>query len=239
MIFQLSCSKQITSELKKSETVYQTENLVLRKLSNSVYEHTSFLQTESFGKVACNGMMVVNKNEAIILDTPTDSLSSLELFNYLKSQKIKINAVVPTHFHDDCLGGLDVFHQANIPSLSSQKTKVILLEKNVSKNLPQSTFENETDLQFGTKTLHLAFFGEGHTKDNIVAYFPEEEVLFGGCLIKEMNASKGYLGDANEKEWSRTVEKIKAKYPNLKTVIPGHGNYGGTELLDYTIGLFR
>jgi metallo-beta-lactamase class B len=42
------------------------------------------------------------------------------------------------------------------------------------------------------------FFGEGHTKDNVVGYFPSENVMFGGCLVKELNASKGYLGFAEK-----------------------------------------
>lgn len=31
--------------------------------------------------------------------------------------------------------------------------------------------------------------------------------MFGGCLIKELDAGKGYLGDANVADWSSTVEK--------------------------------
>ncbi len=73
----------------------------------------------------------------------------------------------------------------------------------------------------------------------MVGYFPKEKAMFGGCLIKEMNATKGYLGDANVKTWSATVEKVKAKYPDAKIVIPGHGEIGGEELLDYTIKLFK
>lgn len=63
--------------------------------------------------------------------------------------------------------------------------------------------------------------------------------MFGGCLIKEINASKGYLGDANVQAWAATVKKVKKAYPNVKTVIPGHGEIGGKELLDYTITLFK
>ena len=83
------------------------------------------------------------------------------------------------------------------------------------------------------------FAGEGHTKDNIIGYFPSENVMFGGCLIKEIRAGKGNLEDANVNDWSATVEKIKQEYPKTKIVIPGHGKYGGTELLDYTIKLFQ
>ena len=72
-----------------------------------------------------------------------------------------------------------------------------------------------------------------------MGYFPSENILFGGCLIKELEATKGFLGDANVGDWSKTVEKIKKEYPNLKIVIPGHGAIGGSELLDYTIQLFK
>jgi len=47
------------------------------------------------------------------------------------------------------------------------------------------------------------------------------------------------LGDANAKEWSATVAKIKVEKPEVKIVIPGHGKTGGKELLDYTINLFK
>jgi metallo-beta-lactamase class B len=63
--------------------------------------------------------------------------------------------------------------------------------------------------------------------------------LFGGCLIKTLKASKGYLDDANVQAWSATVEAVKQAYPNAQVVVPGHGDYGNNKLLDYTIKLFR
>ena len=81
--------------------------------------------------------------------------------------------------------------------------------------------------------------GEGHTPDNVVAYYKKDRVLFGGCLIKEMGATKGFLGDANVKEWSATVEKVKKMFPKTQIVVPGHGNSGNQKLLDYTIELFK
>ena len=72
-----------------------------------------------------------------------------------------------------------------------------------------------------------------------MGYFPDEQILFGGCLVKEIGASKGNLADANTQAWASSVKKIKLLYPNVKIVIPGHGKPGGVELLDYTIGLFK
>ena len=67
---------------------------------------------------------------------------------------------------------------------------------------------------------------------------PEEELIFGGCLIKAMDASKVNLNDADTLAWSSTVRKIKAELPKTKCIVPGHGNTGGKELLDYTFELF-
>jgi metallo-beta-lactamase class B len=72
----------------------------------------------------------------------------------------------------------------------------------------------------------------------VVGYFEKEQVLFGGCLIKELDATKGYLGDALVGEWSATVGQVKNAYPKLKWVVPGHGKVGDVSLLDYTIQLF-
>jgi metallo-beta-lactamase class B len=54
-----------------------------------------------------------------------------------------------------------------------------------------------------------------------------------------LEAGKGYLGDANVADWSGTVEKVKREYPNVKIVVPGHGESGNQKLLDYTIHLFK
>jgi metallo-beta-lactamase class B len=58
-------------------------------------------------------------------------------------------------------------------------------------------------------------------------------------MIKALNASKGNLADANEAEWSNTVSEVKRKFRSAKVVIPGHGDPGGIDLLDYTIELFK
>ncbi len=68
---------------------------------------------------------------------------------------------------------------------------------------------------------------------------PLEDIMFGGCLIKEEGAGKGNLAEANVEEWPNTVRKVKMKYPEVKKIIVGHGKSGGIELLDYTIKLFE
>jgi metallo-beta-lactamase class B len=183
-------------------------------------------------------MIVAKGNEAIVFDTPTDNEASRELIAWVtRSLKCKIIAVIPTHYHADNLGGLEEFHRQGISSYAYNKTIQIAKEKGLP--VPQNGFDKDMELEVGNEKIYIEFFGEGHTCDNTVGYFPLEDVMFGGCLIKEISAGKGNLAEANVDEWSETLRKVKMKFPNVKKVIVGHGESGGVELLDYTIRLFE
>lgn len=215
---------------------FKSERLSIVKVGEHTFMHTSYLQTEQYGDVPCNGMIYINGNVAIVFDTPVNDAASIELINWLEDYTIK--AVIATHFHVDCLGGLGAFHKKNIPSFALDKT-IELAHKNEAAYLPQNEFEKEQLFKIGTELVIARYFGEGHTPDNVVGYIPSEEILFGGCLLKAQGAPTGNLADANVAEWSQTVEKVKSTYPNIKIVIPGHGTQGNEELLDYTINLFK
>ena len=216
---------------------YSSENITIDKVTNHVYQHSTYLQTETFGKVSCNGMVVFDGKDAVVFDTPGDDTTAAELIDWVTdSLKCKIIAVIPTHFHDDCLGGLEEFHRRGIPSYALDKT--IALAKAKKSPVPQHSFDRILELKVSDRDVIAAFYGEGHTADNIVGYFPSEQVLFGGCLVKELQAGKGNLEDANEDHWSATVLKVKHHYPDVHFVIPGHGASGDSALLDYTIQLF-
>jgi metallo-beta-lactamase class B len=236
-IINLNCNAQ-KRLIFRSKEIYKSKDLIITQIAKNSFQHISFKQTNDFGYVPCNGLIVRNNNEVIIFDTPTNDKSSEELILWIKETlHCKINAIIPTHFHDDCLGGLKAFHENNIPSYAYFKT--IELAKENKYEVPQNSFRDSLILKVGDENIIAKFFGEGHTKDNIVGHFPRENVMFGGCMIKELKAGKGYLGDANVPDWSNTVEKVKKEYPNVKIVVPGHGEYGNDKLLDYTIELFK
>jgi metallo-beta-lactamase class B len=216
---------------------YMSEALLIEQISDRVYQHTSFLDTESFGKVPCNGMIVISEGEAVIFDTPTTGTASAELIDWIEDQhQSLIKAVVPTHFHQDCLAGLDEFHRRQVPSYGYRQTIKLAGQNGVTP--PQNSFDESLELPVGNQTVRVAFVGAGHTKDNVVAYFPADEVLFGGCLVKEVGAGKGNLEDANVKDWPATIARLRERYPKVAIIIPGHGKRGGIELLDYTRELF-
>jgi len=230
--FLLQCKKQDTITF-----LYETDQLTIRQVSEHSYVHVSYLQTDDFGKVACNGMIVLHEEEALVVDTPTDSSASSQLIAWLENEKkATIKAVVVTHFHEDCLGGLNVFHQHEIPSYANELTAQLAQKEQFP--IPQNLFKKRLDLQIGSAAVINQYFGKGHTTDNMVSYFPTDQVLFGGCLVKAIGVTKGFIGDASLSSWSPTIAKIQSEYPAVKHVIPGHGAVGDQALLDYTRTLF-
>ena len=187
---------------------YQSETLKIKSLTPKTFIHKSYLNVMGFGKVTCNGMVYVSEGEAIVFDTPTTDSTAHELIGWIENRmNARIIAIVVSHFHDDCLGGLKAFHEAGIESYANNLT--IQLAKEQETALPRNGFDHKYKLEIGSNKIINSFPGEGHTLDNIVSYIPSEKVLYGGCLVKSLNAGKGYLGDANVNEWSNTVEKVK------------------------------
>lgn len=237
VVFMIFCGFMGNAQTQE-KLVFEDVDLQIWQVSPHAYRHVSYLLTSDFGKVPCNGMVVVDGNEAAVFDTPTSVGASEILLKWIReSLHATVKFVVPTHFHNDCLGGLSVFHAHNIASWAHSNT--ISFAKEHGEEVPLNgivTFP--FGIKVGKKTIKIDYLGEGHTRDNVVAYFSDEKVLFGGCLIKELGASKGFLGDANVADWSKTVTKVKQSFPNTQVVIPGHGLPGGTKLFDYTIQLF-
>ncbi|MEN7547587.1 subclass B1 metallo-beta-lactamase [Rapidithrix thailandica] len=233
-LFWVAC----TAEKKEENKNYPSDSLIIKPLSENVFVHTTYLAIPGYGNFPCNGLIVKDQGEAVIFDTPSTDSVSVELIEWVEKElDCKIKAVVATHFHDDCLGGLNAFHERNIESYANNPT--ITFAGQEGNPIPQKGFDGVLEIMVGSKKIVNTFFGEGHTKDNVVTYVPGEQVLFGGCLIKEMNAGKGNLNDANTADWPVTVQKVKEAYPEIQYVVPGHGEVGGPELFDYTIKLFQ
>ena len=218
--------------------VYESETLIVKKITEYAYIHISYLQTNDFGKVPCNGMLLVDGNETFVLETPTDDAASQELIKWISNElQSDVKGVIVHHFHIDCLGGLNAFHNLNVPSYANEKT--ISLARKEGYVAPQNGIKDGMEFRFGEQIFTTNYFGPAHTVDNIASYFPSEEILFGGCMIKSLKSGKGNLEDADPDQWPVTVRKIQTKYPGLKKVVPGHGKEGDMELLSYTIELFQ
>ena len=179
----------------------------------------------------------MSNQEAVIISTPDSDIETQHLINWVKDEKeAKIIAYVADRWHPDAMGGIDVVHKNGIKTFSSKETRKIAKTKGLP--IPNTGFADKLELMVGNKIIVLHYLGEAHTTDGIVAWIPEEKILFGGNEIRNNHGWIGNIADANLSQWSNTVKRIKEKYGDANFVIPGHGNYGGPELIDYTINLY-
>jgi len=220
-----------------AQKVYSSPSLKIYQITENTFRHVTYLKTRSFGLYPCNGLIAISNGESMVFDTPSYDSVALELINWLeKDQNTKVKGVVINHAHVDCLGGLATFHEMGIPSYASNlAVQKALVDRVIS---PEIGFEKKQILKVGDVTIVNRYLGEAHTSGNIVSYIKQDKVLFGGCLLKSLNASKGNLNDADVMEWSNTVKNAKEQFPDIQFAVPGHGEVGGLELLDYTITLF-
>ncbi|MDH3711759.1 MAG: subclass B1 metallo-beta-lactamase [Cyclobacteriaceae bacterium] len=222
--------------LRCQQAIQISDQLQLIPVKPNVWMHRTTVTQEPYGTFTCNGMVYIRQNQAIIADTPPDEASSNKLLSWLVERNIQVKAVIVNHYHWDCLGGLTTFHEQNIQSYGHALTPQLASADSLP--APQYTFSDSLVIDLGTAPVIAAYLGPAHSTDNLVVYLPQEKVLFGGCMIKAMGSGKGYLGAADLTKWSHTVQKVKQRF-EAEYVIPGHGSYGGQELLDYTMEMFR
>ncbi len=205
-----------------------TNDLFLTKLTDNAYIHTSNNN---------NGIIYTVQNEAVIVSTPADDSLTLALIRWVQEEMgLTIIAYVIDRWHPDAMEGLDVIKNLGIKSYANKRT----LKTARKKNLPLADigFNKKLNINIQGQQLVCHYFGPAHTHDGIVVWLPAERILFGGNGIRNYNGWAGNIGDANIKKWSQTATKIKEAYGNAHIVVPGHGTYGGPELLDYTVGLY-
>ncbi len=214
------------------------KDLQIIPIKEQVYIHKSWSIFTGFGSVASNGLIYSNGKEVVIMDTPANDSLTLLLINWIEQDLGQtIKAVIINHHHIDCLGGLKTLHDRGIPSYATKRCQKLARKNGVI--VPKKGFRKTLNLAIGHQSIVCKYFGKAHTADNLVAYIPSAQVLFGGCMIKSLKSGKGNLADATVKKWSKTVTKVKNAFPQVEIVIPGHGKAGDTALLDYTINMFK
>ncbi len=216
------------------QTLKVSSNVELVKISSNAYVHVSYSYLPSYGRVASNGLVFINGNEAFLFDTPmTDSLT-MELVSFIRdSMKLKIAGFVPNHWHADCIGGLGYLQDQKIKSYASQKTIDIARTKNLP--VPDYGFKDSIELYLGNKAIECYYLGAAHSLDNIVIWIPSEKILFPGCMVKSINSKDlGNTADGDLAAYPKTIDAVIKKFPMARIVVPGHGPFGGLELLIHT-----
>lgn len=227
----------ISSNAQSNDKIVIDNDIQLIHLQDSVYIHVTWHHLDNFGRFPSNGVILIKNGEALMIDTPFEKDKTERLTKFLKdTMHVDLTKLIIGHFHEDCMGGLDYLQSIGIESIANSMT--IEKCKEIGLPIPTTPFTDSLIIDFNGEQIYCRYFGAGHSFDNITVWIPNKKILFGGCLVKSVNSKGlGNLTDAVVVDWDLTIKKIMKNYPEIKTVIPGHGNHGGIELLTHTIEL--
>ncbi len=210
---------------------------MLHPVAEGVWIHTTFSDLPGLGRVPANGLVVISGKEAMLINLPwTNDLTATLCDGIAKSLAATVKTVIPTHFHEDCMGGLAEAHRRGAVSYGLDRTIEIAQQKGLP--VPRVPYQDKTVIRCGSTTIVVTYLGAGHTRDNVVAWLPRQKVLFAGCLIKSLDSqSLGNTKDGDLTAYPTTLRNLQSAYTRAKIVIPGHGNWGGPELIEHTLRL--
>lgn len=231
------CISKISFAQEQYQKFQVTKDIEVIKINENAYVHVSYAEVSGWGRVAANGLIYLNNGKAALFDTPmTDSLTK-DLLDWINTTlQAKVTLFVPNHWHRDCIGGLAYLNSLGIESYANEITVEITKSKELP--IPMHGFRDSLTLSLGDKKIFCEYLGAAHAVDNIVVWLPSEKILFAGCMAKEVESENlGNTADADLKAYPETIKKVLNKYSNAEIVIPGHGEFGGIEILKHTLEL--
>jgi len=232
----LSCSFAMAQDNGK---VQLADDVFIEKIADNVWRHVSYKTLPNLGPVPSNGGIAQFGTDILLVDSAWTNAQTKLILDWIeKALHTRPAVAVVTHAHEDRLGGIHEIHARGIRTISSGLTAE--LAKQQGMEVPQQTFDGKLDLSLGGREVWLRYPGPGHTRDNIVVWIPDKNILFGGCLIKAAQAKDlGNIKEADLAQWPKTVEKVNQEFKQARLVVPGHGDPSGIEAITHTLELLR
>lgn len=221
-----------------SSAFAQEPALTITHLTGSFYVYTTYKDLGGT-PFPSNSLYVVTRDGVVLIDTPWDPEQTLPLLDSIERRhRMPVVMCLVTHYHDDRTAGLDVLRDRGVMTYASRMTDSLAAAHGDRR--AEHLFARDTSFRVGGVRFETYHPGEGHTRDNIVVWFPKARVLFGGCLVKStQSAGLGNVADANVDAWPRTIRNVMRKYPRRRHVIPGHYGWSRLRSLEHTLHLLR
>ncbi len=195
----------------------------------------------------CNNIVIEMKDYLIVVDAnfPSGARATMADIKRVSSKPVKY--VFDTHHHGDHAYGNAVWTDAGATTLayrgvademkryeparwqqSAKERKDVAEMKRPTAEPPKQTFDKTLFvLNDGTRKVEFHFFGWAHTRGDGFVYLPKEQILCTGDAVA--NGPYNYTADGNIGNWPAVVGA--AQRLKVKTVLPGHGEPGGPEVL--------
>jgi metallo-beta-lactamase class B len=209
-------------------------NLKISHLTGDFFVFTTYNYYKG-NRIPANGMYLVTNNGVVMIDSPWDTTQFQPLLDSIKVRHNKdVVLCIATHFHEDRTGGLEYYRRQGIKTYTTIQTDEISSRRGMKR--AEFLIDKDTVIKFGQYSFQTFYPGRGHAPDNIVIWFEEEKVLYGGCLIKSVEDNTlGNLSDASIIDYATTIRNVQRKCKRAKYIIPGHNDWTSTKSLKHTL----
>jgi metallo-beta-lactamase class B len=200
------------------------DGVYVAQIGPGLWVHTTVGKLDDSSLYAANGALVEDGNGSVLIDAGWTPAQAEALAHWAATTlKHPIVRAYVTHFHYDRVGGAAALERRHIPVYAIPLT--IELDRTTHQPaVPDHALPVPTTPTSIARDALIFFPGAGHTRDNVVVYFPKERILFGGCFIKDSKATgMGNIADADLAAWPASLGRTEATFPQIATVIPGHG----------------
>lgn len=185
-----------------------------------------------------NTMFVVGDDGVVVFDPiSTDAAQRLAREVRRTAGDRPLRAVVYSHHHADHATGARALMDAldeHAPIVAHERTHEHLADAgDPDLPPPDVTFSDGMTLHLGDRTVELRYLGPSHADDMLVAYVPEDEVVFAVDFVA--NNSVGYrdLSSFHFPEQFTALERLQQL--DYRTAVFGHGPPGDRAAVDRQI----
>lgn len=227
------------------EQVVPYGQITFSRLSGDVWMHSSRIDLPGIGPIVSNGMLVIDGERSILVDTAWTDDQTTQILRYAAEVLGKpVRAAVITHAHQDKMGGIAALHVASVDTWAHPLTNAFA---------PENSFEpTRNSIAFGVDgratgeavrvfaPLQVYFPGGGHTRDNITVGLPTHAIAFGGCLIKGSEAETlGNLMEADLENYADSARRFGEAFPWATTIVMSHSAPEGRVAIGHTIDMAK
>jgi glyoxylase-like metal-dependent hydrolase (beta-lactamase superfamily II) len=220
----------------------QSPRLAAQKIADGVW----FVPGDA-AKGYCNNIVIEMKDYLIVVDAnyPGRARELVAEISQLSPKPVRF--VFDTHAHRDHSYGNIVWTDAGATTFAyqgvddemnryePQRWRETATERDDVRSLnlqdaprPQLVFRSSPFvLKDSTREVQFYFLGWAHTRGDGFVWLPKERILCTGDAA--VNGPRNKLWDANLANWPRVLAKALAFQP--RSVLPGHGDPGGPEIL--------
>lgn len=190
------------------------------------------MKVEKFviGMLQTNCYLVQNEEskECFLVDP---AICPEELVGHIKSEGLKLKAILLTHGHFDHIMGLDGFlKEFPVPVYAHEEEQGLLNDSVLNASAeygPGYTFSDAEYLKDGQKLTAAGMeievlYTPGHTIGGCCYYIPAEGVLFSGDTLFWASIGRGDLPTGSYSELVRSIQDKLMRLPGKTKVYPGH-----------------